>query len=185
LQECRRQWAKTGKSYSYDELTKLAAEAPALKSFVHVGDNRFLPPGGMVERIQAFCRETNQLEPQTDAEVVRCILESLALEYRWATEKLRELSGKSLPVIHIIGGGSRNRLLNQSTADATGCRVIAGPVEATAIGNVLLQAIGLRHLSSLEEGRSLVRRSFDVISYEPRTAAAWDEAYNRYLSLRK
>ena len=185
LQECRRQWAKTGKSYSYDQMTNLAAQAPALQSFVYVGDNRFLPPGDMVERILAFCHETHQPVPQSHAEVVRCILESLALEYRWATEKLRELSGKALTVIHIIGGGSRNGLLNQFTADATGCRVIAGPVEATAIGNVLLQAIGLRHLSSLEEGRTLVRRSFDVTSYEPRTSAAWDEAYNHYLSLRK
>ena len=185
LQESRRQWAKAGKNYSYDELTNLAAEAPALKSFVSVADNRFLAPGNMVERIQAFCRETNQPVPQTHAEVVRCILESLALEYRWGTEKLRELSGKALPVIHIIGGGSRNRLLNQFTADATGCEVIAGPVEATAIGNVLLQAIGLRHLSSLAEGRALVLRSFDVTSYEPRNSSAWDEAYNRYLALRK
>jgi len=185
LQESRRQWAKAGRTYSYDELTSLAAEAPALKSFVFVGDDRFLAPGEMVERIQAFCRETSQRIPQTDAEVVRCILESLALEYRWGTEKLRELSGKVLPVIHIIGGGSRNRLLNQFTADATGCDVIAGPVEATAIGNILLQAIALRHLSSLMEGRVLVLRSFDVASYEPRNTSAWDEAYNRYLALRK
>jgi rhamnulokinase len=185
LQECRRQWAKAGRNYSYDELTNLAGEAPALKAFVYVGDDRFLAPGNMVERIQAFCSETTQIAPQTDAEVVRCILESLALEYRWSTEKLRELSGKALSVIHIIGGGSRNRLLNQFTADATGCQVIAGPVEATAIGNVLMQAIGLRHLASLDEGRALVRRSFDVTSFEPRTSAAWDEAYNRYLSLRK
>ena len=185
LQESRRQWAKAGKNYSYDELTNLAAEAPALKSFVSVADNRFLAPGNMVERIQAFCSETSQPIPQTHAEVVRCILESLALEYRWGTEKLRELSGKALPVIHIIGGGSRNRLLNQFTADATGCEVIAGPVEATAIGNILLQAIGLRHLSSLAEGRALVLRSFDVTSFEPQTSLAWDEAYNRYLALRK
>lgn len=185
LQECRRQWTKAGKNFSYDELTNLAAEAPALKSFVYVGDNRFLPPGDMVERIQAFCSETQQPIPQTHAEVVRCILESLALEYRWVAEKLRELSAKALPVIHIIGGGSRNRLLNQFTADATGCQVIAGPVEATAIGNVLMQAIGLGHLSSLGEGRALVLRSFDVISYQPRTSPAWDEAYNRYLALRK
>jgi sugar (pentulose or hexulose) kinase len=185
LQECRRQWAKAGTNYSYDELTNLAAEASALKSFVFFGDDRFLPPGGMVERIQTFCRETNQPIPQTHAEVVRCILESLALEYRWGTEKLRELSGKRLPVIHIIGGGSRNRLLNQFTADATGCGVVAGPVEATAIGNILLQAIGLGHLSSLAEGRALVRRSFDLTSYESHPSAAWDEAYNRYLTLRK
>lgn len=185
LQECRRQWAKAGKNYSYDELTILASEAPALKSFVYVGDDRFLAPGDMVERIQAFCRETNQPVPQAHAEVVRSILESLALEYRWNTEKLRELSGKRLPVIHIIGGGSRNRLLNQFTADATGCEVIAGPVEATAIGNILMQAIGLGHLSSLHEGRTLVRRSFEVLSFEPQASSTWDEAYSRYLALRR
>ena len=185
LQECRRQWAKAGKNYSYDELTTLAAQAPARESFVYVGDDRFLAPGHMVERIQGFCQETSQPVPQSEAEIVRCILESLALEYRWSTEKFRELSGKALPVIHIIGGGSRNRLLNQFTADATGCEVIAGPVEATAIGNILMQAIGLGHLSSLEEGRSLVRRSFDVTSFAPQTTPDWDEAYNRYLALRK
>jgi rhamnulokinase len=185
LQECRRQWAKAGKNYSYDDLTSLATQSPALQSFVFVGDHRFLAPGDMVERIQGFCRETGQPVPQTHAEVVRCILESLALEYRWSTEKLRELSGKALPVIHIIGGGSRNQLLNQFTANATGCQVIAGPVEATAIGNILMQAIGLRHLTSLEAGRSLVRRSFDVTTFEPQNSPAWDEAYSRYLALRK
>jgi rhamnulokinase len=185
LQESRRQWAKTGRNYSYDELTNLAAQAPAFQSLVFVGDHRFLAPGDMVDRIQAFCRETGQSIPQPHAQVVRCILESLALEYRWGTEKLRELSGKALPVIHIIGGGSRNRLLNQLTADATGCEVIAGPVEATAIGNILLQAIALGHLSSLAEGRALVRRSFDVTSYEPQIDPARDEAYGRYLALRK
>ena len=185
LQESRRQWARAGKNYSYDELMNLALEAPALKSFVYVGDSRFLPPGNMVERIQEFCRETRQPVPQTEAEVVRCILESLALEYRWAAERLRELSGKSLRVIHIIGGGSRNRLLNQFTAGATGCQVISGPVEATAIGNILMQAIGLGQLSTLEEGRALVCRSFDVTSFEPQTSPAWDQAYNRYLALRK
>jgi rhamnulokinase len=185
LQESRRQWAKSGKNYSYDDLTSLAAEAPTFTSFIAVNDQRFLAPGNMVDRIQAFCRETGQLIPQTHGEVVRCILESLALEYRWGTEKLRELSGKPLPVIHIIGGGSRNRLLNQFTADATGCEVIAGPVEATAVGNVLLQTIALGHLSSLEDGRALVRRSFDVTSYEPQDRSAWDEAYSRYQALRK
>src|SRR3990172_5304184 len=93
LQESRRQWARAGKNYSYDDLTDLAAKAPALKSFVFVGDDRFLAPGDMVERIQEYCRETSQPIPQTDAEVVRCVLESLALEYRWGTEKLCELSG--------------------------------------------------------------------------------------------
>jgi rhamnulokinase len=185
LQECRRQWAKAGKNYTYDELTNLAAEAPAHKSFIFVGDDRFLAPGDMAERIQVFCRETDQPVPKTRSEVVRCILESLALEYRWSTEKLRELSGKSLPTIHIIGGGSRNRMLNQFTANVTGCQVIAGPIEATAIGNILLQAVALRHLSSLAEGRALVRRSFDMTSFEPQNSSAWAEVYNRYLTLRK
>ncbi len=185
LQESRRQWARAGRNYSYEELTKLAGESPALQSHIPVSDNRFLAPPNMVDCIQSFCRETGQMVPQTDAEIVRCILESLALEYRWGTEKLRELSGRALPVIHIIGGGSRNRLLNQFTADATGCEVIAGPVEATAIGNILIQAIALGQISSLTEGRALVRRSFDVTTYQPNNRLPWDEAYGRYLALRK
>ncbi len=185
LQECRRQWANAGKNYSYDDLTNLAVDASALKSLIYIGDSRFLAPGNMVGRIQEFCNETNQSVPQTDAEIVRCILESLALEYRWGAEKLHELSGRALPVIHIIGGGSRNQLLNQFTADVTGCEVIAGPVEATAIGNILIQAVALGQLSSLTEGRTLVRRSFDVTTYQPGNRSPWDEAYNRYLALRK
>ena len=185
LQECRRQWSKVGRDYSYDDLTDLAEGASAFQSFISVSDNRFLAPANMVECIQLFCRETGQYIPQTDGEIVHCILESLALEYRWGADKLRELSGRALPVIHIIGGGSRNRLLNQFTADATGCHVIAGPVEATAIGNILLQAISLHQLSSLAEGRALVLRSFDVKSYEPQNSPAWGDAYNRYLTLRK
>jgi len=185
LQECRRQWVKAGRKYSYDDLTNLASEAPAFQSLVFVDDNRFLAPANMVTCIQTFCRETGQPVPQTDGEIVRCILESLALEYRWGTEKLCELSGKRLPIIHVIGGGSRNWLLNQFTADATGCEVIAGPVEAAAIGNILLQAIALGDLTSLQEGRDLVRCSFDVIAYRPKNRFPWDEAYSRYLALRK
>jgi len=185
LQESRRQWAKAGRNYSYDELTALADQAPALQSLISVGDNRFLAPSNMVECIQSFCRETGQPIPHTVGEIVRCILESLALEYRWGTEKLRELSGRTLPVIHIIGGGSRNRLLNQFTADATGCEVVAGPVEATALGNILIQAIALGWLSSLKEGRALVRRSFDVTTYRPDNTPPWDEACRRYLALRR
>ncbi|MEW6403801.1 MAG: rhamnulokinase family protein [Chloroflexota bacterium] len=185
LQESRRQWMKAGRNYSYEELTNLASKARALQSLVAVSDNRFLAPANMVECVQSFCRETGQTVPQTEAEIVRCILESLALEYRWGTEKLRELSGRALPVIHIIGGGSRNQLLNQFTADATGCEVIAGPVEATAIGNILVQAISLGQLTSLAEGRALVRHSFDVTTYQPHHRSPWDEAYTRYLALRK
>jgi rhamnulokinase len=184
VQECRREWARAGASYSYDELTQMASGAPAFGAQVAVNDERFLPPGDMVSRIQTFCRATGQVVPDTRGEVMRCILESLALEYRWVAERLDELVARRLPTIHIIGGGSRNRLLNQFAANATGRTVVAGPVEATAIGNVLVQAIALGHLADLSEARALVRRSFEVESYEPKDLAAWDEAYERYLTLR-
>ncbi len=183
LQECRREWARAGQSYSYDDLTALAAGAPALRSLIDPKDARFLPPGAMAGRVQAFCAESGQPVPQQPGEVVRCILESLALEYRRIKESLELLNGRRLGVIHIIGGGSRNRLLNQFTADATGCRVVAGPVEATAAGNVLAQMLALGHLTTLAEGRALVRKSFEMSVFEPQATAPWDEAYRRYLGL--
>jgi sugar (pentulose or hexulose) kinase len=185
LQECRREWARAGQSYTYDEITALAEQAAPLRSLLLPSDPRFFPPGPMVGRIQAFCQETGQPVPHTHAEVARCILESLAMEYRWLKESLEYLNGRMLPVIHIIGGGSRNRLLNQFTAEATGCRVVAGPVEATAVGNVLAQMAALGHISSLAEGRALVRASFDVSSYEAKNRAPWEGAYQRYLVFKK
>jgi rhamnulokinase len=192
VQECRRVWSRAGKSYSYDELTSMAAETlssatrqPGAAGLVSLADSRFLPPGDMPGRIQAFCQETGQTVPQTRGQIIRCTLESLALEYRLVADRLEELVEHPLPVVHIIGGGSKNKLLNQFAADATGRTVVSGPVEATAIGNVLVQAIALGHLSSLAEGRALVRRSFEVETYEPRDTASWDEAYQQYLHLRK
>jgi rhamnulokinase len=185
VQECRRDWARASATYSYDQLTQMAAAAPAFRAVVAINDERFLPPGDMVGRIQAFCRDTGQAVPETVGEVVRSVLESLALEYRWVAERLDELVGRPLPAIHIIGGGSQNKLLNQFAASATGRTVVAGPVEATAIGNVLVQAMALDHLTSLGEARALVRCSFDVEHYEPQDTGAWDEAYGRYLALRE
>jgi rhamnulokinase len=184
VQDSRREWARAGESYSYDDLTRLAAEAPAFGPLVSMGGSHFLAPGNMPARIQAFCRQTGQAVPETKGEIVRCALESLALEYRWVAERLDEMVGHRLPTVHIFGGGSRNRLLNQFAADATARTVVAGPVEATAIGNVLVQAIALGHVGSLAEGRALVRRSFEVETYEPRDTAAWDAAYERYLKLK-
>jgi len=185
VQECRREWARAGESYSYDDLTQMAVEAPAFGPMVSPSDPRFLSPGDMPGRIRAFCGATGQRVPEAKGEVVRCALESLALEYRWVAERLDELTGCRLPTVHIIGGGSQNRLLNQFAADATGRTVITGPVEATAIGNVLVQALALGYISSLEEGRAIVRRSFEVEVFEPRGTAAWDEAYIRYLGIRR
>lgn len=183
VQECRREWARAGESYSYDDLTTMAAEAPAFGPLVSLSDVRFLPPGDMPGRIQAFCSETGQHVPETKAEIVRCALESLALEYRSVAEGLDEMVGLRLPTLHIFGGGSRNKLLNQFAADATGRTVVAGPVEATAIGNLLVQALALGWIANLAEGRALVHSSFPVETYEPHDDAAWDEAYGRYLRL--
>ena len=114
---------------------------------------------------------------------MRCALESLALKYRWALERIEEILGRRLEPIHIVGGGSQNRLLNQFTADATGRQVVAGPVEATAIGNVVVQMMALGHINSLGEGRQIIRNSFDVVTYEPAGTGAWNEAYGRLLDV--
>jgi rhamnulokinase len=192
VQECRREWAREDKTYSYDDLTKMAAEAlvfgpqqPGAVGLVSLSDSRFLPPGDMPGRIQAFCRETGQTVPETKGEIVRCALESLALEYRWVADRLDEIVGHRPPTIHIFGGGSQNRLLNQFAADATGRTIVTGPAEATAIGNLLVQALALGHITTLTEGRALVRRSFQVETYEPRATVAWDGAYERYLELNR
>jgi len=183
VQECRRAWAREGEALSYDDLTGLAAQATAFGPLVCPSDSRFLAPGDMPARIQAFCRESGQAVPQTPGEIVRCAFESLALEYRRVLTQLERLAGHPLPVLHIVGGGSRNRLLNQFTADATGRTVIAGPVEATATGNILGQALALGHIGSLAEGRALIRRSCELVTFEPNHTDSWDEAYARYLTL--
>ncbi len=183
LQECRRAWAERGQQYSYDDLTQLAASAPSLSTFIDPTDSRFLPPGDMPGRIQAFCNDTGQPVPETHARIVRCILESLAMEYRRVADQMANLLGRAFPVIHIIGGGSRNSLLNRFTANATGRTVFAGPIEATAIGNILVQAIASGQIGSLSEARTLTRKSFDVKIFEPNSRAGWDQAYQGYLNL--
>jgi rhamnulokinase len=182
LQECRREWARHGQAYSYDELVALAEAAPAFEALIVPGDPCFLPPGDMPARAQLYCQRTGQAVPQSHGAISRCIMESLALEYRRVADCLEELLGRPLPVIHIIGGGSRNRLLNQFTADATCKTVVAGPVEATAIGNLLAQAMALGDIDSLDEGREVVCNSFTPEIFEPRYPEPWDEAYQQYLT---
>jgi rhamnulokinase len=184
VQECRRAWASQGQTYSYAQLMQLAEQAPAFASLVVASDERWLPPGDMPARIQAFCRETGQPVPETAGSLVRCALESLALEYRWVAERLDELTGEHQDTIHIIGGGAQNALLNQFTADATGRLVVAGPVEATALGNVLVQAMAGGHIASLAEGRALIRHSLPVQTFEPHSSQAWAATYQRYLHLK-
>jgi rhamnulokinase len=183
VQECRRTWACQGKELSYDELTQMAARAKPLQSIVDPDYGDFLKPGDMPARIRDFCERTGQPVPESEGAVVRCALESLALRYRWVLERLEEMLGRRLELIHIVGGGTQNRLLNQLAADATSRQVVTGPIEAAAVGNVIVQAIALGHLGSLEEGRQVVRNSFDVSTYEPAGRPEWEEAYGRFLAL--
>ena len=165
LQECRRAWAIEGTEYSYDELVRLAGEAQPRRA--RIDPDAFLEPGDMPRKIAGHCRARGQTPPQTPGEFTRTILESLAERYRQVLESLESLAERRFDVIHIVGGGSRNALLNQLVADATGRTVIAGPSEATAIGNVLIQAIGAGELSGLAEARATVRSSFGADVYKP------------------
>jgi len=183
VQECRRTWERDGESLSYDEMTRLAAEAEPFAALVEPDDAAFLAPRDMPAEIRGFCERTGQTPPGTNGAIVRCALESLALKYRWVLEKLEEVCGHSLDTIHIVGGGSQNTLLSQFAADATGRPVVAGPVEATAAGNALVQAMALGCIGSLEEGREMIRRSFDVATYEPGDKGPWDRAYESYLKI--
>jgi rhamnulokinase len=178
LQECKREW-----KLSYDELTRLAAEAKPFLAVIDPDSQIFLHPGDMPEKIRKFCADTGQAIPQTQGEIIRVALESLALKYRFVLERLEELASRHLEPLHIFGGGTKNRLLNQFSADATGRTVIAGPVEATAIGNILMQAITLGEIDSLSEARQVVRRSCEIEEYHPGNGDGWEQAYARFISI--
>jgi rhamnulokinase len=180
IQECRRTWENEGTSYTYEALMKMAEDAAPFTATVNPDDDTFILPPHMPRAIADYCLKTGQTAPSTPGGIVRCALESLALRYRWVLEKLEELTGKRLDVIHIVGGGSQNTLLCQLTADACNRTVVAGPVEATAIGNVLVQAIGLRLIGNLSEARDIVRESFEVREYAPREPGRWAESYQRF-----
>lgn len=180
VQECRRTWEREGKALSYGELTTLAADAAPLQSLVDPDAPEFLAPTHMPNAIRAWCKKHGQPEPESVGSVVRCALESLALKYRMVLGWLEELSGEKVEVIHIVGGGCQNGLLNQFAANACGRPVVTGPVEATALGNVLVQARTSGAISSLADMRKVVRASSDLRTYEPQERAAWDDAYARF-----
>lgn len=183
VQECRRQWERAGESHDYAQLTALAEAAEPLRMLVWPDHPRFLPPGDMPERIAAFARETGQPVPDTPGRFVRACLESLALTYRHRLSQLEDLLGRRIEVVHVVGGGGRNRLLNQMTADATGRRVVVGPQEATAIGNLLIQARAAGEVGSLADLRQIVARSTPLETYTPHPSPAWDDAFARFLAL--
>jgi rhamnulokinase len=177
-QECRRAW---GNKKSYVELAKLAEQAAPLKSLINPNDPRFGQPDNMPDKIAAFCCETGQPAPASEGEFIRCVLESLALLYRKTLDQLEDVTGKPIQTLHIVGGGSQNALLNQFSANATGRTVIAGPAEATATGNILIQAIALGHLKDLDELRQVVRNSFEVRTFKPQ--GDWTSAIERFSRL--
>jgi rhamnulokinase len=183
VQESRRAWAKGGKADSYDNLATMAAAAPGFRSLVDVDAPDFAAPGDMPSRLQAFCRRTGQPVPETKGEIVRCALDSLALKYRYVLGTLERILGRRLEPLHVVGGGARNRLLCQLAADATGRTVVAGPVEATAAGNVAMQVMALGELGSLADARDVVRRSFGIETHEPRAGAAVEDAYARLVRM--
>ncbi len=185
IQESRRQWKREGKEYSFGDLSKLALEAEPRKCFINPDDKLFAPPGNMPERIVSYCKKTGQRSPESVGEIVRCILDSLALKYRNTVESITAFMPKKPTAIHVVGGGCQDKLLCKLTSDAIGLPVYAGPVEATAIGNISMQAIAAGELSGVSEARELIARSIDLDTYEPATLdkAAWDEAYEKFLKL--
>jgi len=184
VQQCKRSFDACGKKYDYAQLARLAAKAPPLRSIVNPDDRRFLNPHDMPEAIQNFCRQTRQPVPKSEGEFIRCAYESLALKYREVLGGLEEITGSRIEVIHIVGGGSRSGILNQFTADACQRQVVAGPVEATAIGNLLVQVRASGELSSLAEMREVVRDSSGVKTYIPGKLSRWEPAIAGFAGLR-
>jgi rhamnulokinase len=183
VQECRRSFERSGRPLDYAEITRMAQAAEPFRSLIDPDDTSFLKPDDMPTAIRTWCRSSGQVEPRNEGELVRCALESLALKYRLVLGWLEELSGTPVKVVHIVGGGCQNELLNQFTADACGRPVVAGPVEATALGNVLVQARASGAVGSLAEMRAVVRQSTVLRTYEPRNVGAWTAAYERFRGL--
>jgi rhamnulokinase len=183
VQECRRIWKETGRDYAWEELSRRASDREPLVSLINPDDPSFVAPADMPAAIADFCTKTGQTVPATDGAIIRCALESLALRYRMVLGHLEELIGGRLETIHIVGGGAQNRLLCQMAADATGRRVIAGPVEATAIGNLVVQAIARGSLTTIAQARELIAASFDLQDYRAKPTADWDAAYAKFQQL--
>jgi len=183
LQECQRTWSESGSNYSHRDLIALARTAQPFFAVIDSDDRLFLDPGDMPSKIRLFCERTHQQPPETPGAVTRCIFESLALKYRWVFENLQKVIGVQLDTIHLVGGGSKNKYLAQFTADATARRVLAGPSEATAIGNLVTQLIALGQLDSLEDAREVIRNSFETDEYEPINPRNWNDPYQIFLDL--
>jgi len=184
IQECKKKWDEET-TLSWSDIVEMSKSVPPFVSLINPDHSSFLNPPDMPEAIREFCRRTSQPVPADNAAISRCIYDSLALKYRYTLEQIEKVIKKPVEKIHIIGGGANNRFLCQLTADATGLPVIAGPVEATAIGNILMQARGLGYVESLKEMRSIVSGSFGLVQYLPSGSANWNEPYQRFKEMIK
>jgi len=183
VQECRRVWNQSGRNWEWEDLNRLSDAAPPLVSFINPDAHDFLAPKDMPEAIRRFAQQTGQPAPADEGAVLRCALDSIAMKFRQVLGMCEELVGGRLETIHVVGGGTKNRQLCQAAADACARRVVAGPVEATATGNLMMQAVAAGDVGSIAEAREVIRRSFAVEEYEPRNTAAWDAAYERFLKI--
>ncbi|MDC3424402.1 rhamnulokinase [Aquibacillus sp. 3ASR75-11] len=183
IQECHRTWEKEGDPISFDEQNELATTAKPFRSLIDPDDAMFINPLHMPKQIQNFCLQTNQAVPHTKAEIIRCILDSLAMKYRFVLEKLESLTEVKYNGLHMVGGGIQNTLLCQFTSNAINRPVLAGPIEASSIGNILVQFEGLGRIKSLKEARELVRGSFPIKSYQPKDKDVWDEGYQTFCKI--
>ena len=183
IQECRAAWMSDTQPLSYADLTRMAEESAPFAAVIDPDDPSFVQPGHMPARIAEFCERTRQAPPSNRGETVRTIMESLVLRYRMVIDAIEGVAGQSIDTLHIVGGGGKNLLLNQFTANSIGRPVVVGPVEATATGNILMQLLAMGEISSLSEGREIIRRSFDLAVYYPEDADEWDDAYVRFQSM--
>jgi sugar (pentulose or hexulose) kinase len=183
IQECKRQWDLDGESIDYATMTRMAEAAEPFSAFINPDDEVFASPGNMPEKIRNWCEKSGQKIPADKGTILRVATDSIALKYREVFDHIKAFTGTTFDQLHAGGGGIQNEPLSQSTADALGIMVVAGPIEATSCGNVITQMIGTGHLENFEAGRELIRRSFDFKTYEPRQSADWNAAYERFKAL--
>jgi rhamnulokinase len=181
LEQCRKEWESQGKSYTYDEIVRMSDSVDGFQSIIDPDYLGFANPSSMTKAIADYCTEDGQKAPENHAEYIRCIFDSLALKYKYVLDCLRQVAPFEIERLHVIGGGSQNRLLNQLIANSIGLPVIAGPSEATATGNVMLQAKGLGIVKSLNEMRAIIGNSVSLETFYPKDSAQWDEAYKKFL----
>jgi rhamnulokinase len=183
MQECKRQWQREGADLSYAELADLAEKARPFAAYINPDYSGFLAPGDMPKMINTYLRDTGQetirQNRRNKGQMIRIILESLALKYRFVMEAIEDVTGKTIEVLHIVGGGIQNELLCRFTANALGKKVITGPIEATASGNILMQAKAAGQIKTLAKAREIIRNSFELKEYEPQDSALWKKQYEK------